>query len=257
MKELTVFNFSRPYGHAKVRVVHNGEIHFVAKDVCDVLGYVRDAGTVVKTHCKHAKLLRPTESVALGLNPRGVMIIPESDVYRLIMRSNMPDAEAFQDWVVEEVLPRLRKTGAYFMGEEKLHEEAQKTLNMKKSELFELVAKMQKELEESQPKVEAFDDLLDSTGYQNLSTAAKELGLGVVRMTRFLHSKKVFFKTFANDNMPYQRFIDAGHFKTKPVKVGEDGKLIRSQTMVTASGLWYLYRFFTKHGWNPNRPQEG
>lgn len=40
-------------------------------------------------------------------------IIPESDVYRLVMRSNLPDAERFQDWVVEEVLPSIRKTGGY------------------------------------------------------------------------------------------------------------------------------------------------
>lgn len=40
-------------------------------------------------------------------------IIPESDVYRLVMRSNLPNAERFQDWVVEEVLPSIRRAGGY------------------------------------------------------------------------------------------------------------------------------------------------
>jgi prophage antirepressor-like protein len=53
------------------------------------------------------------ESTALGLNPRGVCIIPESDLYRLIMRSKVPAAEKFQDWVTEEVLPLIRKTGSF------------------------------------------------------------------------------------------------------------------------------------------------
>ena len=48
-------------------------------------------------------------------SPRGISIIPESDVYRLIMRSNLPNAERFQNWVVEEVLPSIRKTGNYSM----------------------------------------------------------------------------------------------------------------------------------------------
>ena len=47
--------------------------------------------------------------------PVNLLIIPESDVYRLIMRSNLPNAEAFQDWVTEEVLPTIRKTGMYAM----------------------------------------------------------------------------------------------------------------------------------------------
>ncbi len=48
-----------------------------------------------------------------GTVPRGEYIIPESDLYRLIMRSNMAEAERFQDWVVEEVLPQIRRTGSY------------------------------------------------------------------------------------------------------------------------------------------------
>ncbi len=98
-----------------VRVVDvNGEPWFVASDVAKALGYANPA-EAIQDHCKkvnkinhHSKTLPPTP-------PVNILIIPESDVYRLVMRSNLPDAERFQDWVVEEVLPSIRKTGSYSM----------------------------------------------------------------------------------------------------------------------------------------------
>lgn len=76
------------------------------------LGYALPSKAVLD-HCKYAKILKGSESELLTSSPRGLSIIPEADVYRLIMRSNLPDAVRFQDWVVEEVLPSLRKTGRY------------------------------------------------------------------------------------------------------------------------------------------------
>ena len=56
-----------------------------------------------------------TETVELGFGhrPKGIILIHEADVYRLVMRSKLPSAERFQDWVVEEVLPTLRENGYY------------------------------------------------------------------------------------------------------------------------------------------------
>jgi anti-repressor protein len=103
-------------------VVVNGREMFIAKDVCAILGYVHTY-KAVQMHCKSAELLKASEMDGLEIGPRGVLIIPESDLYRLIMRSNMPDAEEFQDWVCEEVLPRIRKTGGYIQGEENIESE--------------------------------------------------------------------------------------------------------------------------------------
>jgi prophage antirepressor-like protein len=90
----------------------NGNPWWVAKEVCDILGYA-NTSKAISDHCKYSELFRSNESLYLGFNPRGVLIIPESDVYRLIMRSKVPAAEKFQDWVTEEVLPLIRKTGTY------------------------------------------------------------------------------------------------------------------------------------------------
>ena len=104
-----------------VRVIMRGEDPwFVAVDVAKCLGY-SDYRSAVTDFCKKAEVVRvgdlPTPDFSgfpdLANNPAGFRIIPESDLYRLIMRSRLPNAEAFQDWVVEDVLPQIRKTGMY------------------------------------------------------------------------------------------------------------------------------------------------
>ncbi|NCD33266.1 MAG: hypothetical protein EOL87_07575 [Spartobacteria bacterium] len=86
----------------------NGEPWFVAKDVCDVLGYSNASDAVIK-HCKSAKILT-SQNATFEIPNRGLAIIPESDLYRLIMRSKMPSAEAFTDWVTSEFSPQSANT---------------------------------------------------------------------------------------------------------------------------------------------------
>lgn len=106
-----------------IRVIKDekGEPWFLAPEVCRILGYARP-NDAVTAHCKHAKILKHGEIPYLEINPRGVYIIPESDLYRLTMRSQLPGAVDFQDWVIETVLPAIRKTGGYIMGEENIIE---------------------------------------------------------------------------------------------------------------------------------------
>lgn len=97
----------------KMRVVMRDNVPwFVAADIANALGY-SNSRKAIADHCKHAELLSSNESLQLTGQGNSVTIIPESDVYRLIMRSNMPKSVEFQDWVTEEVLPTIRKTGQY------------------------------------------------------------------------------------------------------------------------------------------------
>lgn len=108
--EIMLFK-NQAFGEIRTIIV-NSEPWFVASDVAKSLGYA-NSSVAVRDNCKHAELFKTNQKLVLELGPRGVLIIPESDVYRLIMRSNLPGAESFQDWVVEEVLPSIRKHGAY------------------------------------------------------------------------------------------------------------------------------------------------
>lgn len=96
-------------GH-EVRVIRDeqGEPWFVAKDVAETLGYVR-ARDAISQHCKGAVKHRLLTSGG----EQELTIIPERDVYRLVMRSKLEGAEQFEEWVVGEVLPSIRKTGSY------------------------------------------------------------------------------------------------------------------------------------------------
>ena len=103
-KEMMIFE-KEEFG--KVRIVMQDEQPwFVASDVASALGYEKP-NNAVNSHCKKVNKISYPET-GQPLN-----IIPESDLYRLIMRSQLESAEKFQDWVVEEVLPSIRKTGEY------------------------------------------------------------------------------------------------------------------------------------------------
>lgn len=95
---------------------------FVADDICKILGYAKDTATVIKKHCNKvydSKDLDGTNKLAkkITVDTKGgkqaMIAINEPDLYRLIMRSRMPDAVRFERWVVEDVLPTIRKTGKY------------------------------------------------------------------------------------------------------------------------------------------------
>jgi prophage antirepressor-like protein len=100
----------------EVRTVEkDGEVWFVGRDVAAALGYAKPEGAI-SSHCKHAKSFA---SLDLGETPcfsgatYNMLMIPERDVFRLIMKSTLPGAEKFEEWVVSEVLPSIRKHGNY------------------------------------------------------------------------------------------------------------------------------------------------
>lgn len=106
MNELTVFENSE---FGSVRTVDiDGKIYFVGSDVAKALGYAIPH-KAVQTHCKGVlKRNIPTNS-----GNQDVLVITEGDMYRLISKSKLKSAERFEEWVFDEVLPSIRKTGQY------------------------------------------------------------------------------------------------------------------------------------------------
>jgi len=95
---------SEEFGQVRVVVGPDGEPWFVASDVARVLGYKNTRDAIAK-HCKYSSSVAKRDGGFLT-------IIPESDIYRLIMRSKMPQAEEVQVWVSSDILPTIRKHGA-------------------------------------------------------------------------------------------------------------------------------------------------
>ena len=91
-------------------VAIDGEVWFCATDVCKVFGYT-NAPDAVSKHCKSGGIAKRDTPTVSGIQQ--MLFINESNLYRLIIRSKKPEAEKFETWVTSEVLPAIRKTGAY------------------------------------------------------------------------------------------------------------------------------------------------
>lgn len=100
------------FGEIRVLEIEN-EPWFVGKDIADALGY-SNSSKAVSMHCKHIrKEVIETHSQNGNMVKTQTSLIPEGDIYRLIIKSQLPNAEKFESWVFDEVLPSIRKHGTY------------------------------------------------------------------------------------------------------------------------------------------------
>jgi prophage antirepressor-like protein len=112
MKEnRTVVPFAYENGAEIRTTVINNDTWFVAKDVCDVLG-IKDPSMAVSRLADYQKTTTTFNGTGSNYKTQA-LVISESGLYKLVFRSNKPQAEAFSRWVTETVLPSIRKTGAY------------------------------------------------------------------------------------------------------------------------------------------------
>lgn len=111
-QEVMTFQFSESKSEIR-NVFVNSEPHFVATDIAKALGYSKSRNAI-KQHCRYA-LKQGIPHPQSKTKQLQVLVIPESDVYRLIMSSTLPSAQKFERWVMEEVLPSIRKKGYYGM----------------------------------------------------------------------------------------------------------------------------------------------
>jgi len=252
MNEMQIFK-KEEFGEVRV-IEKNGEPWFVAKDVADILGYSNPSRSI-QDHCKFVELLKTTDSVVLDIPTRGLQIIPERDVYRLIMRSNLPKAEQFQDWVTDEVLPSIRKHGAY-VTQEKLEsfladpDTMIKTLQALKEERAIRQA-AEKVIEEQKPKVLLADCITATTSTILVGEMAK-----ILKQNGIETGQNRLFETLRNDgflikregidkNMPTQRSMELGLFEIhEGTRVSSTGSKITKTARVTGKGQQYFINMF-------------
>lgn len=201
-------------------VVRDGEPWFVGKDVASILGY-RDTADALK---KHVDL----EDKGVGEMPtpggkQKVKIINESGLYSLIVSSKLPTAKAFKRWVTSEVLPTIRKHGAYMdtdIIEKSLADpdfliQLATTLKEEKQRRMEAEAKIAAD----EHKVDFYDAVGSTAATLTVERFAKlvteKLGINTGRNRMFQWLRKNGF--LQANNIPYQRYINNGWFKTYEV----------------------------------------
>lgn len=248
-------------------VVVNDSPYFVASDVAKSLGYEKPSNAV-SMHCKRA--LKQGISDNQGV-PHDYNVIPESDVYRLIMRSQLPTAEKFQDWVFDEVLPSIRKTGGYVAASENDTPEliiaralvvAKETIDRVQKEKEQLRAQtvdQEKQIESQRPAVVFHESVSASDTVITVGDLAKlicqnGIEIGEHRLyqwlveNKYLICRKRWSKTknrYDNDYMPYQKYVEMGlFFVTENVIQGAKEPFVKHTVKITGKGQPYFINKF-------------
>lgn len=256
MNKIQIFQ-NEQFGKVRIAMNENEEPLFCLADVAKALGYSNPAKAVID-HCKGVTILEtPTQS---GVQP--IKYGKESEVYRLTMKSKLPNAEKFQDWVCDEVLPSIRKHGAYMTQEtlEKaltspdfliqlatnLKEEKQKRIEAeKKAEIAEQTIKS------NAPKVLFADAVSTSQRSCLVAELAKILqqngvNIGQNRLFAWLRENGYLCSKGQYYNQPTQKAMDLGLFELKQTTINKpDGSiLVSTTTKVTGKGQVYFVNKF-------------
>lgn len=112
MNDLAIFE-NPEFGHIRGLKIE-GEPWFVGKDIAEALGYA-DTAAALKKHVddEDKKLFKADDLPTLKMSNYGAYLVNESGLYSLMLKSKLPGAKKFKRWVTSEVLPSIRKTGAY------------------------------------------------------------------------------------------------------------------------------------------------
>lgn len=249
MNELQIFN-SPEFGDIRT-VEIDGKPYFVGSDIAKALGYAIPH-KAVQTHCKGVlKWNIPTSS-----GNQDVLVIPEGDIYRLIIRSKLSSAERFERWVFDEVLPAIHHNGGYIMGQENLSDSelmakailvAQKTIEHKN----QIIEQQKAKIEADKPKTIFADAVSTSHTSILIGDLAKLIcqngvQTGQKRLFQWMRENGYLMKTGASYNMPMQRYIEQGLFEVKESSVqNPDGSVrVTRTTKVTGKGQLYFINKF-------------
>lgn len=251
MNELQNFNFE---GNEVRTVLINDEPYFVGKDIADVLGYLNTRDALSKHVDEEDK-----NSVAIHDGKKGnpnQVVINESGMYSLVLSSKLPNAKKFKRWVTNEVLPSIRKHGAY-MTEEKIEEALLNpdtiinlATQLKEEREGRLIAEQQ--VKEFQPKVSYYDKVLSNDALMTISLIAKDYGMSGAGMNKLLHELGVQYRQ-GGTWLLYAKYQRTGwtHSETKMVPRKDGTEKAVLNTKWTQKGRLGLYELLKDNGYLP------
>lgn len=246
MNQPQIFNFEQN----EVRtILVNDEPYFVGKDVAEVLGYSNTQKAILNHVDEEGKGV--TKWDTLG-GKQNMTIINESGLYSLILKSKLPSARKFKRWVTSEVLPSIRKNGAY-LTDQKAYE-----ITHNPNSLADLLLQAgeqlkQKDLviQEMQPKAlfsDAVRGSVNSCLIKELATILKQNGIniGQNRLFIWLRENGYLCRDGRRKNQPTQRSMDLGIMDVREhVRTNSQGELVTKFTpLVTGKGQQYFINKF-------------
>lgn len=188
------------------------------------------------------------------LNNAGENFLTESGLYKLLMKSRKPQAERFTDWITDEVIPAIRKTGGYIPHDEDMSDDeimaralivAQNTI-AEKSKKLDLAEKENLKLtsiiESQKPKLEYLDEILSCDDALLVTTIAFDYGLSAVALNRILEEERIQRKV-RGQWVLYSKYLGKGYTKTETKMIGDKPRV---QTLWTQKGRMLIHDVLAK-----------
>lgn len=261
-KQIQIFN-NPQFGDVRVTIAENDKPMFCLSDVCKALELTNPA--MVKTRLS-SKGISNADTLTKG-GIQSLTYINEANLYKCIFQSRKPEAEKFQDWVCDEVLPSIRKTGGYIAArDEESPEEimaralvvAQAALERQSKRLAEQSAKMDEQsakIDEDAPKVAFANAIVASKSSCLIGELAKIItqngkAIGQNRLFVWMRKNGYLGTKGERYNIPQQQYIEQGLFELKKgVRSGSDGVMKTTiAPKVTAKGQEYFINKFLTLG---------
>jgi prophage antirepressor-like protein len=244
MNDIKIFNNSE-YGELSVLMI-DGKEYFPATECAEILGYSNPRKAIID-HCKGV-----TKCDVLtkgGKQERN--FITEGDLYRLIIKSQLPSAEHFERWVFDEVLPSIRKHGLYAteymldnpdfwiqaFTELKFEREKRKVLEVENAQSKQLICELQ-------PKASYYDIILQNKSLMPISHIAKDYGMSGTAFNKMLHDLGIQFK-LGDCWLLYQDYANHGYTQSKTHVIDANRSVMH--TYWTQKGRLFLYDMLKKH----------
>ena len=247
MKSIEIFK-NEEFGEIRT-IEEDGNILFVAIDIAKCLGY-SNVSDAIKKHCRWV-VKRDIPHPQNKAKTISVNVIPEGDLYRLISHSYLESAEKFESWVFDEVLPSIRKNGAY-LTDKKAYDLAtnpQSLIGLLEQAAEQLKAKDIR-IEEMKPK-EIFADAVTASKttilVRDLAKMIRQNGYdcGEKKLYKWLRSKGYIIK---GSTEPTQRAMEMGMFErtVRTITSGTDEPIETTTTKVTGKGQVFIMNKYMK-----------
>ena len=247
MNELQIFK-SEKFGEIEI-LIENGKEYFPATEVAKILGY-SNPQKAVRDHCKEKGCTN--RSVLTKGGKQEKKFIDEGNLYRLITKSNLPQAEVFESWVFDEVLPSIRKTGMYATDELLNNPDLAIKAFTRLKEEQEKRMQLEKQIEDQAPAV-AFANSLsvsdDCILVREMAKLLKQKGIntGEDRLFKYFRANGYLISKKSSDwNLPTQKSMNLGLFVIKEGtrQSASEGVKITKTPKITGKGQQYFINKF-------------
>lgn len=238
--EVEVFTH-KDFGKIRTLMI-DGEPWFVAKDICAAL----ELGTTSKALERLDEDEKGVNSIlTLGGN-QNISVVSESGLYSLVLGSRKKEAKAFKRWVTHEVIPSIRKHGAYLTPQK--IEDALLNPDVIINLALQLKAEKQKNAELT-AKAAYYDAVAGASGSTNFRDTAKMLGISEKKFIETVLGKKYCYRAVDKKIVPYSQYMVAGWFEVREVYYGSpEDPHCTIQTRITPYGRQNIYIRFKREG---------